>query len=1190
MSNKVSPLSGDFPIKLGPAGSLIAGSLVKAAPEPGYKTLKDEMKDLKNDFLGTSPFVISTPFQGTSLAITQDQSQYIFPSKEGRIAICDSKTKRIILDKDTKEKSIWNLALYNNDSTILTAGSGKIIRKIQLPDLNEIDLLVGHDDEVNYVLVSPDERWAYSGSDDFTVRSWDLSIQNPVSTILYRHYRNVYGMDLSIDGSLLSSVGSDGNLIVYQLIGGAQPNSIVRTLPTDSILWICRFSPDMSLIAAGSEDSNAYIWNTSTWDLVKTLKGHTSRVRCMNFNHTGEVLITGGIDFKIIVWDLKNNKPSITLNLHSDWVRATIVSPDDQYCTSLGDDCKVIRWKIPEFERQTSLESDDSIIIKLWTSIDSKQIHGITEDYIVKTWNSTTGKQISDYKIKETKILHITISYNLKSLYIYTDNPNLEDPDNPTILINLISLSGILEKTFQIKGAEIGCSLTSKNGNYIVVGTKYTLDVYDQDFKVYNSFRKHTSKVTAVAMTSDSVYLFSADTNGSILMSNIPEKSSVKKLLPPAENVFITSLKTSKNNELLYALHASFLQIYSIKMQSKLFTIREGNVKHIGFSLDDSKLFCFGRNELNVYNTENFTLFYTQSFKAPTSYATLSNDTKYYVLYRGSISKINPNFLLSNKSICIGRNTEINEFNNYMIKVIKNQEQKHIKRYDRWAILPNNMNPLHFYAYYNLPTFLEKGMIEDGPFYASKSGHTPLSIALELKYVGCVRAIIKGMTTRLKANPLLFYFFENSLASLNSIGYGGLHRLYNLMLKQSFNRAVPKFSVSKIDLMYREGDSLLIDPRDFMPNDSYSNDGISIRFRQSYCKLPLVVGSQKSLDFIDSLLECENTKIFESELIQLVLQEKWNKIRWVMYIQGLVYTAFSVSLALYTVNYIYSASFLYIPLAIEILIILYKTIQVAINRLEYFEDILNVVDLVKTGLFLSYFISIESGNTDTDNLLSILLFITLGRGITYFRLFSDTRYYINLLYEVVIDVIPFLIIFYYASIGFTVIFFSLNRDIDSIYTDYLITGYPTDLGGYTGASTPNANFDKMSWLNYFLCTLLISIVMLNLVVSILSDTFGRVNDQTIVADSQALLGMIREVEFLYYWNRDEKGTKFIYILSQQEEIPIEKGDLNTKMLKLKRAVTDLAKKINSNRRIVKNFKVKFIESSDKIIESIKDLN
>ena len=165
------------------------------------------------------------------MAVAKDQSKYVFSSKEGRIAICDAETKRLLVDKDMKESSIWTLALYCNDSIVLSAGSGKIIRKIQLDTLKEIDALEGHTGEVNYVVVSPDEKWAYSGSDDTSVRKWDLTTSKPNGIVLYNHQRQVFGMGLSFDGSLLSTVSEDGMLIVYREAQGLKDsNTVIRKL------------------------------------------------------------------------------------------------------------------------------------------------------------------------------------------------------------------------------------------------------------------------------------------------------------------------------------------------------------------------------------------------------------------------------------------------------------------------------------------------------------------------------------------------------------------------------------------------------------------------------------------------------------------------------------------------------------------------------------------------------------------------------------------------------------------------------------------------------------------------------------------------------------------------------------------------------------------------------------------------
>lgn len=1150
-------------------------------------SLRDEMKSLRDSFLSTTPDTIITPFKGTALSITKDRTKYIFSSKESRIAVCDAKYKRIIVDRVVKEKEIWCMAVCFNDTVVIAAGTSGVIRKLQMPNLAEVDSFRGHSGEVNYIRVSHDDKFAYSAGDDGTVREWDLSQKSPAGSVIYTHSGRVYGMGISADSNLLCTCSSDGVMKVYRLRGDLTDcNTVLKSLQENyDSLWICRFSPDNSLVAAGSEDSNVYIWSTITWDKIYTLSGHQARVRCMNFTNSGNRLITGGIDNLMKVWDLKGKKEHITLALHSDWVRATIVSPDDMHCVSLGDDCKIIKWKIPAFDREYMLKSDNATIKHMWISANSDTIYGITDHNIIRSWESASGNPINEFQVQLADILHLTVASNLAHVYFYTPSPDPEDEETINVAIHLVSAdNGEITPITIIKHATIVSSTVSQDGKFIVLGTKFTLDIYDEHFRPYHSFRTHTSDVVAVALTSDSKFLFSASSDGGLIMSNILEKKTDKKLLKPEDQRFISQLKVSKNDENLYVLHTLFVDIYSVQMRTKLFTIREPGVKHVNFSSDNSKMFMFSRHSLNTYNIDNFSLFYRQVFRAPTSYVTFANNSKYWVLYRGKDSKISPNPLSLGSFACIGQNGESLNYRQYITDIIRDKEPRHTKAFDKWIIVPNYMNALHFYAYYNAPDYLQKALEDDGPFFASKSGHTPLSIALQLKYVGCVRAVIKGLGLRLKENPLNFYYFDRSLTQLNTLGYSGLHRIYNLVFTSSINRAMPKFALEKPGEIYVENPNLLIGPTEFMPNENYATDGISIRFRQSFCKFPLVPGSDESLEFIQSLVDCKNIKIYESEIIRILLNKKWDRLRWIMIVQALIFMVFALLLSIHTVRDRNNATFIYGPLGVEVVLLLYEIFQIIVNKTEYFKDILNWVDLVKTALFVAYFIMIQMGNYENNSLLACLLFITLMRGISYFRLFSETRYYINLLYEVIFDLIPFLIIFYYSAVGFSMIFMSLDREKESDFFSYVTWGYPTDLGNYDTSA-----FDKADWLNYFLVTLLISIVMLSLVVSILSDTYGRVNENSLVADSQALAQMIYECELLYFWNRSKNQSKFVFLCAEQEDASLVKSNVTQKVMKLKGLVTVLSKKINSNRRLMKALKTKFVEDTEKIVSGFNDL-
>ena len=197
-----------------------------------------------------------------------------------------------------------------------------------------------------------------------------------------------------------------------------------------------------------------------------------------------------------------------------------------------------------------------------------------------------------------------------------------------------------------------------------------------------HSFRIHTSKVVAIAVTSDSSYLFSADENGVLIMSSILDKIVVKKLASPSEKTNILNAKISRNNQILYVVHSLYLEIFSITMKSRLLVIKESNIKHINFSSDDSKLFVYQRNYLNVYNTENYSLLYRQVFRSPTSTITFANNSSYYVLYRGALSKISPNPLLITTLTCIGKTDELSSYEKYVANIIRNKDQKHNKNFD----------------------------------------------------------------------------------------------------------------------------------------------------------------------------------------------------------------------------------------------------------------------------------------------------------------------------------------------------------------------------------------------------------------------------------------------------------------------------------------------------------------------------
>ena len=93
---------------------------------------------------------------------------------EGRVAVVDRNRKEIVRDVPLDGGSLYSIALYKNDTYVLSAGKDMIIRKFLLANFEKVDEFRGHTDELNSIIISPDEKWLYSASDDKSVRKWNL--------------------------------------------------------------------------------------------------------------------------------------------------------------------------------------------------------------------------------------------------------------------------------------------------------------------------------------------------------------------------------------------------------------------------------------------------------------------------------------------------------------------------------------------------------------------------------------------------------------------------------------------------------------------------------------------------------------------------------------------------------------------------------------------------------------------------------------------------------------------------------------------------------------------------------------------------------------------------------------------------------------------------------------------------------
>jgi WD40 repeat protein len=209
----------------------------------------------------------------------------------------------------------------------------------------------GHTGVVRKVFFTPDARQIVTVSLDKTVRVWDAQTGEPLRTLRLPVGPGSEGAlaaaALSPDGKRLAVGGTP--------FGGGRLGFLVHVLALDdgrveavlkghrSIITGLAFSPDGLLLASGSFDNTARIYDARTWEPRAELKGHKGAIDGLAFSKTGR-LATGSRDHTVRLWDLKAPDAPQVLTGHTADVACVTWSPDGLTLATGSVDGTVRLW------------------------------------------------------------------------------------------------------------------------------------------------------------------------------------------------------------------------------------------------------------------------------------------------------------------------------------------------------------------------------------------------------------------------------------------------------------------------------------------------------------------------------------------------------------------------------------------------------------------------------------------------------------------------------------------------------------------------------------------------------------------------------------------------------------------------------------------------------------------------------
>ncbi len=232
----------------------------------------------------------------------------------------------------------------------------------------EVRVYQGHQGWLTSVAYSPSGNWIATGSEDKTVKVWNVSgsVDKKMKTFGFRVPRTLFTL----------------------------------TGHTDTVTSVT-FGPDDRQLVSGSRDETLKFWNATTGKLVRTEQAHAGGVTALASARHGRHLVSTGADGTIKLWDVTTGERLLSFASPSGPVNTLAVSDDGQHLATASDDTLICLWDLPavlQGDAQTTprvtMRGHYDPVSELGFSPDGRRLVSTSWDNTIRLWDVSSGQEV----------------------------------------------------------------------------------------------------------------------------------------------------------------------------------------------------------------------------------------------------------------------------------------------------------------------------------------------------------------------------------------------------------------------------------------------------------------------------------------------------------------------------------------------------------------------------------------------------------------------------------------------------------------------------------------------------------------------------------------------------------------------------------------------------------------------------
>jgi tricorn protease-like protein len=244
--------------------------------------------------------------------------------------------------------STESLAISPDGKWVATGGWDRKILLYSIDTLGMFKLVktfTGHNGAVTCLTFDAASKLLASGSKDFSLRVVNILDGSLVFQTM-DHRDAITAVEFEATGKFVMTASMDGTIRLYDIVNptnNQKPRLYTYGKPVNDLIT----APNGKTFFVANNGNNNVESIDFTGKVYQTFAGvHAMPVNCLGLSNNKLMMVTGGNDKSVVIWDIATGKPLKTLLGHTWKVNSVAFTKNDQYLVSTGNDGEIRVWDV----------------------------------------------------------------------------------------------------------------------------------------------------------------------------------------------------------------------------------------------------------------------------------------------------------------------------------------------------------------------------------------------------------------------------------------------------------------------------------------------------------------------------------------------------------------------------------------------------------------------------------------------------------------------------------------------------------------------------------------------------------------------------------------------------------------------------------------------------------------------------